>query len=284
MRVKFLLLALLSALVGGLLTTHAESPAQFAGCATPEELPYASRIILPDLYDTKFSITVIGLDGFDPQVMIKSEDGLLVGCNNDSEEKAGAGVNLPTGQIGYSDKTAYVPVRYLADENPDSDPLDYEVIITSANGQSGQFVMIYRGDYIENGDDFDQFTVYTTPEQASAGFPLVMYVTNPERDNWTLRPEIIFAPNTPEAVTCTASSSTQQCGPNTVPLNGFSVNTAADEMFTFLDSDVMVNQRTFTGGRPYTVEIRAQGRLSYGPYLWILQSGIMYPPDFQGRG
>jgi hypothetical protein len=284
MRLKWMFLALLVMSAGGLLNAQADSTAQFAGCATDAELPYASRIILPDLHNTKFSITVIGLDGFDPQVMIKSEDGLLVGCNNNSEEKAGAGVNLPTAQIGFSDQTAYVPVRYLADENPDSTPMDYEVIVTGANGQSGQFVLIYRGDYIENGDDFDQIIVYTTPEQVSAGYPLAIYVTNPERENWTLRPELIFAANTPEAVTCTTSSSTQQCGPNTVPLGGFSVNTAADELFTFLDSDVMINQRTYTGGRPYIVEIRAQGRLSYGPYLWILQSGVAYPPDFQGRG
>jgi hypothetical protein len=277
-------LCLLGLLIG-LAGQRPAAQAQFAGCAIPAEAPLAARFVLPGVYDRRLEITVLGLKDFDPQLMIRTGEGQLLGCSNNSPGRAGAASNLPSAAVAANDKTAHLSIRFYADENPDAGPTDFELSITGADGQSGEFLLIVEGFDLVDGEDVDSLQIFSTPEQAAQNLPLVLYATNTDPVNYNLLPELRFAPNTPEQLICASAANSTQCGPNTLPLANFSLNPEAGLQYMFRDSDPMLNLTgRYRAGQTYTVEIAPQGRLSYGPYILAIHGGVGYPADFSGRG
>jgi hypothetical protein len=270
--IALLLIFLLTLTVIPATTAH-----QFAGCADDDELEHAARFVLHDVYDTIFSVTVIGLDDFDPQLEIRYKDTYV--CQNDAPEGTFYGVDLPTAQAGFSSNTARLSVRFLAEEFPDDPPTDFEIIITERHGQSGEFVMLYEGASIFGADDVDEVSFFTTDEQAAQGMRSVFYAANFNPAEFPLSPEISLVLGTDFSLTCSVSSLADLCDGSTTPLDDFTVTYDYLKSLELSGNDVMLTFTPNLGGEEYLVEIKSQDSRSYGPYIFMVHGGVAYPEE-----
>lgn len=275
---KLLLSSVILVFLIGFHSAAAGPAEQFAGCVTDEDEPYAARIIIEDISDTKFTVTVIGLDDFDPQIEIRHEDGRLWGCNNNRASANGIGVNLPTAVGGFTDKTAQMTVRYWADENPDQPIADFEVLVTEARRRSGQFVLIYQGAAVWDATDIDSFRVISTDEQARQRIPLYIFAVNPARPINRLNPQLVFRLGG-FTQQCSTSAFSPYCEGNTLPLDGFSITLEPFTPITLSGLDSMLSFVPNLGGEEYQIEVSAYRQETWGDYVLVIQSGVGYPAE-----
>jgi len=256
----------------------APTQAQFAGCITEADEPYAMSFIVEDIYDSLLTVTVFGVDGFDPQIELRRTDtNELLDCNNNTRQTQVMGFELPTAQGGYSVNSAQTTIRFYADENPDDEPTDFEIIISSADGTSGEFVLLYQGAAIWDATDIDQFTITATEAQVEANAPLFLYVSNLDRETINLDPQLTFPLGTDFSVTCQYSSVTDLCGPNTVPLDGFNLTLDLMETYEMTGYDAMLNIPLDIPNTPFTFDVRSIESLTWGDYVLVVHSAIIYP-------
>ena len=275
-KLKLVLIATICALTT-IPATTAAPPDQFAGCADEDDLDYAARFIIHEVFDTQFTITVIGVDDFDPQVMIRDDEGQLIACDNDTRAANVIAVDLPSVQAGFSPQTAQLSVRFLLDEYPDDPPSDFEILITGHDGRSGEFVMLYEGASIFGADDVDALSFFITEEQVAQQMPFIFYAANLNPDEFPLSPEMSLILGTEFSITCSVSDLSDLCEGQTTSLESFFVTRDISQELVLSGNDVMLNFMPNVGGEDYRIEIRSQGALTYGPYLLMVHSGVSYP-------
>jgi len=276
-RKKFSAFSFWFAVFALLLLTAARPSPQFAGCVRDEDQAHAARFIIRDVYDLRFTVTAIGLGSFDPQIMIVDEDGRLVGCNNNKPSANPAYVDLPTATAGIANTTAHMSVRYYADENPDTGARDYTVFITEANGNSGEFVLLYHGAGIADGNDTDTFSVITTPQQIAHQTPLRVYAINADRSTGTLNPVLTLSFGGVLRLECLVSDFSDYCNGQTLPLAGFYVVLADGTRVEAQNTDVLLLYEPDAAEREYTISLSPYQLSSYGQYVLALHWGVAYP-------
>lgn len=100
-----------------------------------------------------YTVTAVGLDGFDPVVAVETEPGVGT-CNDDAAGAAGSEIAVPDfGRIVASRSTAQVRFTSPRRGNPTN------ISVGSADGETGQYVLIIEGLAISPSDELDGFAV-----------------------------------------------------------------------------------------------------------------------------
>ncbi|GEM_PF-7127561 len=124
-----------------------------------------------DLPPGDYTITVLGIDGFDPILGALEEDGTVVDCADDSNVDYSA--NLPTtGEIESSGLNAQINITN------DGDDLASVAIVVGAVGtdMTGEYLLIIEGESITEDDTLDYYSIRLSPVVVSLGVPVSVYV------------------------------------------------------------------------------------------------------------
>jgi hypothetical protein len=115
-----------------------------------------------------YTVTVVGLDGFDPVVAVETQPGIGT-CNDDAPAAAGTRMAVPGfGNVVADRLTSQVRFTTPARGNP------VNISVGSFNDSAGRFVMIIEGFVIQPRDEQDGFSVRVP--QAVQTEPLGVYM------------------------------------------------------------------------------------------------------------
>jgi hypothetical protein len=110
-----------------------------------------------------YTVTAIGINGFDPALAVAFSTNLEAAlCNDDSELAADYRAWLPTtGEVEESVLSSQLVFNL---NNIDADFATMSLVVTSVNGESGEFVLIVEDMYAAPSDGAgDPFSLYLSP-------------------------------------------------------------------------------------------------------------------------
>jgi hypothetical protein len=111
----------------------------------------------------QYMVTAVGIDGFDPVLAVALADELDAAlCSDDAEEASEYQADLPTtGEVDASNLSA----QLAFDLTSDNDFEDVTIVVSSADGQDGEFLLIVEGMYAAGEEDGagDPFSLYVSP-------------------------------------------------------------------------------------------------------------------------
>lgn len=252
------------------MSVAASPAAQFAGCADEVGEEFGARYVLTSLNGLTFRVTAVGLGEFDPQITVIDQEGAVIACNDDSDDAALYAAVLPSVEVVASEGSSQVSVTVPGDQGR----FDYEIIISSADGTAGEFLMFYEGAEVFGSDNIDEFKVFTNQGQVDAEVPLVVYAANLKRPELAIDPEITFAYGEDLVQTCSKSSADSLCNGEHEDLTGFTVTTDDIELYELNGDDVMLAYQA--GGDPseFLVSVGSYQAASFGAYALMIHSGV----------
>ena len=125
-----------------------------------------------------YTATAIGLDGFDPVLIVRDTTNTNdVICNDDAPDAAKYQVSLPSsGNVPASDNSAQ-----LLFSHHNAGMTDISLIVGDYNGNAGQFVLVLEGMAVTAADGAgDPFTVELNPSVVGSNVPLSVYMIGME--------------------------------------------------------------------------------------------------------
>lgn len=267
----FLVLAILVAMLP---TVSARPEAQFAGCDFEDKLDAGTFLYARGLLDVNLEVVVLGVGDFDPAVAIRNAaDGEILVCNDDGRDTDVVSVDLPSVTTEPSEKNAKASLRVPNDER-----LDLEIIVTSADGLPGEFVVMISGTSVFPATDKDIYGLKTSEAMVEAEVPMGIYVANLGLPRNPLNPEVTFKFGETFEETCSASSSASLCAGDSEDLTGYSVTLEEDTPIELIGNDVMLYYQA--GGEPseFVIEVNSANGASTGPYYLIVHTGLGEAP------
>lgn len=267
MRKSLLLLLLLLPLSLPIFSAHA----QFAGCADEVGEQFGARYLIHDLGGEDVTIAAIGIGDFDPELTILNPAGEPIACDTNSDEAQNYSAGLPSGRAPANSRTAVT--RFSI---PDRANQDVEVIVTSANDRTGEFVLVINGLEIFGSDDTDLFTIYSNEGQVEAESPLGMYAVNMDRPDQALDPVLRFSYSNIFQRICYKSSAASLCQGNHRDMTGFEATVDGKNAIMNGD-DVMAFVEIGGQTAEFELEISSYQQATYGPYTLFIHSGVGYP-------
>lgn len=124
--------------------------------------------------DVTYRVTAVGLNGFDP-ILAVLDRSLAGTCNDDGENVAGYGVNLPTtGEAGASNLASQLDFQ-------GTDEL-MSVVVGGYGNSSGEFVLIIEGLSLTGQEALGgvPLSVNITSSMVASGVPLTVYMASEE--------------------------------------------------------------------------------------------------------
>lgn len=121
-----------------------------------------------------YTATAVGINGFDPVLIVRdttnTADGL---CNDDDDNAARFQMNLPsTGNVSAASNSAQVVFRHS-----NNSMTDISLIVGDYNGNPGEFVLILEGMAVTPEDvQGDPFTLNVTSSMVNSDVPLSVYM------------------------------------------------------------------------------------------------------------
>lgn len=273
MQRQFILITVLLLLVGLVPAAAARPSAQFAGCEIEDKLDSGAFFYARQLNGVDLTVTVLGVDGFDPAVALRNaETGDILVCNDDGRDIEAVAVDLPSVTTEPSEKNAQASVRV-----PSNERWDVEIIVTSADEVLGEFVVLISGASVFPASDQDLYGMATSQSMVDAEVPMGIYVANLGLPRNPLNPEVTFKYGEDFSETCKASSSSRLCGSNSQNLTGSTVTLKADTPITLTGNDVMLYYQA--GGEPseFDIEVNSADFSSTGPYYLIIHTALGEP-------
>lgn len=246
---------------------------QFAGCADEVGLEFGARLGVKQVNGLTMSFTVIGVDGFDPEVTVIDQTGEIVACDNDSDDVAGVAVSLPNVEAGPAETTAKVEVTVPGDQGR----FDYEVVVTGADNTSGEFVLLYEGAEVFGATNVDSFTYTTTELQAEEEVPFGVYVANLKRPELAIDPQVAVIFGETSQV-CAKSSADSLCEGEHEDLTDYTVTLDPEkEPIALNGDDVMLYYELGGGAAEFGIEVSSYQQATFGAYTLIVYSGVVFP-------
>jgi hypothetical protein len=265
------------------LAVFARPAAQFAGCADEEGMLYGAKLRATQLNGFTMDVVVVGVDGFDPELTILNAEGEVVVCNADSDDAAEIEVHLPTVDAGPSEGSASASVRVPGDQGR----LDYDIIVTSADGQPGEFVLIWSGAEVFGADNVDQFVYGTNEGMAEQEVPVNVYLANLTEGDSAYSPSLTVGYGEDFSITCAQSSSDSQCDGDHDDLGelnaegqpAFSIVRLDGTVATLNGNDSMIKLAAGGGAADFNIDTASYQAATFGPYWLIIHSGVGNPGD-----
>jgi hypothetical protein len=154
------------------LPSHASAQDLPYSCASGASFENAIRILM-ELRAGTYTVTVLGIDDFDPQIAVVTDTGRELACVDDSPGAAGYSVNLPTtGEVTASASSAQAVF------NATEPSFTYVYVIVGGVGNtSGEFVLLF-GPLRSTPEDAqgDPFVIGIPDSVASSGVPFTTYM------------------------------------------------------------------------------------------------------------
>jgi hypothetical protein len=256
---------------------RAENSAQWAGCASPDELPSAVSFLLKELRGESLVITALGVGGFDPALTLEAPDGTPLLCSDNAQNPLPYALRLPTVQAVSDAQSAQIRVD-IPDDRP---PADYFLRLTSADGRSGQVVLLIEGAEIFGASDVDTYHFFSTRAQADAEVPFNVYVANTRRPEYLTQFQITVAFGQNFSQTCRKSSARVLCQGDHTDLTGYAITDPKGRERVLNGDDVMLAY--VLGGDPteFILTVESYQKASFGPYTLAIHLGVVYP-DLRG--
>jgi hypothetical protein len=245
--------------------------AQFAGCADEVGQQFGARYLLNDLGGEEMIVAAIGIGDFDPELTILNPAGEPIACDTDSDEAQDYSAGLPSVRAPANSRTAVT--RF---EIPDRANQDIEIIVTSADNRSGEFVLVVSGLEIFGADDSDLVTIFSNEGQVEVEAPLGMYAVNLDRPEQLLDPVLRFSYSNIFERICYKSSAASLCQGNHSDMAGFEATVAGNNGIMTGD-DVMAFVELGGQTAEFELEITSYQAATFGPYTLLIHSGVGYP-------
>ncbi|MBI5931605.1 MAG: PPC domain-containing protein [Chloroflexi bacterium] len=123
-------------------------------CDTGEQIVGGVQLSFIDVNPGfSYTVTAVGLDGFDPVVAVETQPGVGT-CNDDANGAVGSQIAVPdVGSITAGRGTAQVRFTSPARGNPTN------ISVGSANGETGQYVLVIEGLAISPASELDGFAL-----------------------------------------------------------------------------------------------------------------------------
>lgn len=260
-------------LVFPIFSTSAAPAAQFSGCADEVDEVNGARYQLTSLNGLTVSLIAIGVEDFDPTITVLDAEGNIVTCDDDSDDAAFGAVELPGVTAGPSETAAKVEFDVPGDQGR----LDYEVIIGSSDGTSGEFVLLYWGPEVFGADNEDVINIVSNETQTAAEVPLGLYVSKRGSGEIAFDPSITFSFGESFSATCGKSSAESLCDGEHEDLTEYTITWGEERVQELNGNDVMLAFEL--GGDPgeYTLSVGSYEDNSFGPYIVAIHSGVAYP-------
>jgi hypothetical protein len=183
--------------------------------------------------DVTYTATAIGLNGFDPVLAVLNTDTGDGLCNDDNEDAAGYGVDLPTtGAVSSDDRTAQI----VFSQDTGNTFSDMSLIVGGFGNTSGEFVLILEGMTATGDDDEgDVVNVNLTPGMLDSGVPLTIYMianTN-TLDPYIVRTDADLNPlsdSNDDEISCDDAGSSNLCWGDSAALSDSSITLGGSEI------------------------------------------------------
>jgi hypothetical protein len=186
------------------------------------------EIVLYDLpTEVTYTVTAIGLDGFDPVLAVLEAQSGEGFCNDDAEDAADYTADLPSsGEVDASNLSAQV----VFTPPKSSDPITASLVVGGYNNQSGEFLLIVEGLSIDSNEpNGDLFQVNATDSMVDSNTPLTVYMiaSSEDLDTYLVETDSDGNPledNNGNLISCDDSSNDDLCLNGGVDLSDSSVS------------------------------------------------------------
>lgn len=186
------------------------------------------EIVLYDLpTDVTYTVTAIGLNGFDPVLAVLEAQSGEGFCSDDADDAADYEADLPsTGQVDASNLSAQI----IFTPPKSRDPITASLVVGGYNNQSGEFLLIVEGLSIDGDEpNGDVFQVNATQSMVDSGTPLTLYMIamTDDLDTYLLETDDSGNPledNNGNEISCDDSSNDDLCLNGGVDLSDSSVS------------------------------------------------------------
>jgi len=275
MRKALILIMLLLLIIGLIPAALAQDDEE--DCAEEEALKLGAHFWATDLNGVTLTAVAVGLEDFNPVITVLDADEEIVACNDDSGAADEIAFNLEgAGEAPASDSSAQVELEVEVDER-----FDFEIIVTSADGTYGEFVLMMYGTSIFPANDDDTFRVVASEEMIANEAPLNVYAVNLGLPRNNLSATVTLKSEEEEfEKTCLDSSSEDFCEGEEEDLSTSSVTLDGSDgpiTLSWIDSYIR-HDLTETDPTQYDIVIESSGG-TYGPYYVIVHTGVGNPAE-----
>jgi hypothetical protein len=197
-------------------------------CEDGTQLFNGATVIVNMRADYNYTVTAIGVDGYDPTLAVGTVDNFGLSCSEDARAAEDFGAALPTtGEVEPADESAQVIFSHSIDAFA-----NITITVGSEDGDSGDFILIVEGlAYTVNDGPGDPYTVFLTPNLTTADVPLTVYMFGEGRFNpflgWVqdLEDYEFMTDGDDNPIFCDDAGNRRACWNEGVELDGFGVTT-----------------------------------------------------------
>jgi hypothetical protein len=227
-----------------------------------------------------YTVTAIGLNGFDPVLAVLGESGRGL-CNDDDRAATAYGAALPTsGEVAPSGTSAQIIF-----ENRDTDAFsDITFVVGGRNNMSGEFILIVEGMTLSSADGAgDVFSVLVSPGMIASEINLNAYMISVtevfDPVIATIDAEYNFVQDADKNyIACDDAGVASLCWGESTSLAGFYVSRSENRALPGGSKDAMLSmplKPEYVGGY-YNFIMRSTGN-TYGDYIVAFHMGIGEP-------
>jgi hypothetical protein len=227
-----------------------------------------------------YTVTAIGLNGFDPVLAVVTEDGDGL-CNDDSDIAAGYGAYLPTtDEVDFSNNSAQV----IFTNNDTGEAFrNVTFVVGGKDNESGEFVLLLEGLTLSSADGYgDSISAYISPSMARSGAPLTAYMISVTDvfDPWIglINSDFeVLQDNDGNSFSCD-DAGYNSCWGDSTKMDGFGVSRSNGRVLAGGLKDAMINlpiDSSVEGLYFYFLMSTIQG--TYGDYIVAFHAGVGEP-------
>lgn len=229
-----------------------------------------------------YTVTAIGLDGFDPVLAVVDDNGDGI-CNDNNADAENYAVYLPTtGEVGPSDNTAQIVFTNPAtSSNPDFRNITF--VVGGEGNQEGEFVLLLEGLTLSSADGYgDTLSAYLSPATASSGTPLTAYMISVTDvfDPWIglINTDFEILEDSDGNTFSCDDAGYRSCWGESSRMEGFGVTRSNGRVLPGGDKDAMISipmDESFAGINLFFLMSTIQG--TYGDYIVAFHAGTSEP-------
>ena len=190
-----------------------------------------------------YQATVIGIDGFDPVLMVVQENGETGYCNDDDDRAALYTANLPgIGNISGNDSNA----RISFSQNSNA-LADMALVVGGYDGTGGEFLLVLEGMAVTAADEQgDPFAVLVTQSMVESGIPFRIYMIGKTTNLDPLMTAVysdfsaFITDENDDLISCDDAGNFELCWGNSLSLSSAQIITASNSRFTGDSADAML--------------------------------------------
>ncbi len=228
-----------------------------------------------------YTVTAIGLNGFDPILAVLSDSGTGL-CDDNSPDAVDYAAVLPsTGDVPSSGSSAQVVFTNRSTSGEAFRNVTF--VVGGRDNQSGQFVLLLEGLTLSSADGLgDTISVHTNPAMISSGVPLTAYMMSVTQvfDPWIglVDSEMNFLKDNNDVYFACDDAGFTSCWGESTNMESFAVSRSGGRALAGGSKDAMMTiplDPSFEDSYINYLMSTIQG--TYGDYIVVFHAGIGQP-------